>query len=132
MPSLQPLKLEATVKSPYVWFDAEQGSLEIAGKSIPENSYKLYEPLLTWLTQYARHVAPRTELIFRLTYFNSSSAEYILELMRKLEALHDQGHPVEVRWFYEEEDEDMEQIGADFQAMLRLPIHMVVAEEEDL
>ena len=130
MRRIQPLVQEATVKSPYVRFVADTGTLEMSGKSIPENSYQLYRPLIRWIEAYLQHPAPRTQLIFRLTYFNSSSAEYILELMRKLEPLLEQGLAVEVKWFYDQEDEDMEQIGEDFKAMLRLPFCMVVAEEK--
>ncbi|SDK44432.1 protein of unknown function [Catalinimonas alkaloidigena] len=127
---MQELILQPTVKSPRVHFDPVTGKLEISGKSIPENSYNLYRPLIEWVEDYVAQPAARTELIFKLTYFNSSSAEYILELMKKLESLHLKGSPVEVRWFYDEEDEDMEQIGEDFKAILRLPIHMVVSEED--
>ncbi|MGB3618948.1 MAG: DUF1987 domain-containing protein [Catalinimonas sp.] len=132
MSSLQDLRLKPSAKSPQVDFSADSGVLEISGKSIPENSHKLYEPLLAWLDEYTRQPAATTELHFKLSYFNSSSAEYILEMMRKLESIHLRGKPVRALWFYEEDDEDMQLIGEDFQAMLKLPLSLVlIAPKEE-
>ncbi len=129
---MQKLVLNASIKSPNVVFDHETGFLEISGKSIPENSYELYKPLLEWVDAYINNPAPLTSFIFRLNYFNSSSAEYILDIMKKLEYLYLKGNAVEIKWFYDAEDEDMEQIGEDFRAILRIPIEMLETEEEDI
>lgn len=128
---MQNLILNASNKSPKVIFDHQKGYLEISGKSIPENSYDLYKPLLDWVEEYLQSPAAKTIFVFRLTYFNSSSAEYILDIMKKLETLFLKGAPVEIKWYYDVEDEDMEQIGEDFKAILKIPIEMVETEEED-
>jgi hypothetical protein len=128
---MQNLILNANNKSPNVIFDQERGYLEISGKSIPENSYDLYKPLLDWVDDYTNNPADKTTFVFRLTYFNSSSAEYILDIMKKLELLYLKGANVEIKWYYDAEDEDMEQIGEDFKAILKIPIEMLETEEED-
>lgn len=128
---MQKLILDATVKAPRVHFDPVSGILEISGKSIPENAHDLYQPLLAWLEQYLNKPAEATTFIFKLSYFNSSSTEYILEMMKRLECIYQKGEKVSVKWYHDQDDEDMEQVGADFKMMLQLPIEMIVNEEEE-
>nr|HPJ52616.1 SiaC family regulatory phosphoprotein [Flavobacteriales bacterium] len=46
------LLLEGSPKTPSVRFDPENGSLELRGRSIPENSIDFYKPLTDWLDEY--------------------------------------------------------------------------------
>ena len=41
------------------------------------------------------------------------------------------GNNISVNWFYEEDDEDMQESGEDFKEIISLPINMSVLEEED-
>ncbi|MFA0964270.1 SiaC family regulatory phosphoprotein [Roseivirga sp. BDSF3-8] len=50
----------------------------------------------------------------------------LVEIFRKLERLSDQGHTTRVTWYYDEEDEDMQESGEDFKEIIRLPVEMVV------
>ena len=43
---MEPISIEGTPKTPTVKFDAEQGIIEIKGRSIPENSIEFYKPLV--------------------------------------------------------------------------------------
>ena len=43
---MEPLIIEGTSKTPHIRFDAEQGRLELKGRSIPENSIDFYRPLI--------------------------------------------------------------------------------------
>ena len=101
------LVIEGTNKTPKVILTAATGVLEIAGKSIPENSFGFYQPLMVWLDNYALQPLPKTEVNMLLEYFNTSSSKCILDFLRKLEVLHKSGKThVQILWHYEEEDED--------------------------
>ena len=41
-------------------------------------------------------------------YFNTATSKLILDILGKLEELHEAGHPVKVLWFYEVDDEDIQ------------------------
>lgn len=130
---MKKLIVEPTNKSPRIVFDPISGILELSGKSIPENSYELYTPIISWIEKYVQQPAASTCFMFRLNYFNSSSTEYILEILRKLEILIETDEKrLEVHWHYDKDDEDMLMIGADFQSLLRMPIRMIENVEEDL
>lgn len=119
--------LEATAKTPLVSLDASSGLLKLEGKSIPENSVEFYRPILEWLDQYANNQAPETILELSLEYFNTSSSKCLLDVFRKLESLNSSGN-VAIRWFYDEEDEDMKEVGEDYQALLKVPISLIAIE----
>ena len=52
-----------------------------------------------------------TTVIFNLEYFNTSSSKCILDLLRKLETLKDTNNITEIKWYFDEGDEDMEYKG---------------------
>jgi len=120
------LIIDGTNKTPVVQFIAGTGKMEISGKSIPENSFGFYQPLLLWIDQYAAAPAPKTEIKILLEYFNTSSSKCLLDIFRKLEAIKKAGKSeVVVLWNYEEEDEDMMEAGQDYNSLVDLPFELI-------
>ena len=124
------LSLEGSPKTPTVNFDHEAGVLELRGRSIPENSIEFYKPLYDWIDTYGGSPRSETKVNIVLEYFNTSSSKCILDFFKKLEALNKGGNTtVSVNWHYEEDDEDMEEAGEDYQAIIDLPFNMIEIEE---
>jgi len=48
-------------------------------------------------------------------------------VFKKLESL--SGTSVKVKWYYEEDDEDMLEAGEDYEAIIDLPFEMIEVEE---
>lgn len=122
--------LEPTPKTPKLSFEGDTGKFEISGRSIPENSIEFYRPLLEWLDEYSQHPSPKTDIIIKLEYFNTSSSKCLVEIFRKLEKVFKYGSETQVSWYYDEEDEDMQESGEDFKEIIKLPIEMVVVKNE--
>ena len=85
------IKLEATEDTPKIVLDAANNIFEISGRSIPEDSATFYKPILEWIDLYGSKPNPKTNFIFNLEYFNTSSSKLILDILTKLEALHQNG-----------------------------------------
>lgn len=121
--------IEGTSKTPEVNFIANEGRLELRGRSIPENSIDFYQELNDWIIEYGSN--PQSETIFevKLEYFNTSSSKCLLDLFKLLEKINGKGTQVEVKWFFEEDDEDMEEAGEDYNAIVSLPFTKVKVEE---
>ena len=122
---MEPISFEGTPKTPTVNFNADTGIVEIKGRSIPENSIEFYKPLVDWLEEYKEKAQPMTKVIIQLEYFNTSSSKCILDVFKKLEAVHKAKNPVEIHWYYEEDDEDMLEAGEDYESIIRVPFKMV-------
>jgi hypothetical protein len=124
---MEKLHLVASAKTPDVLFVSDSGVLLLKGRSIPENSIEFYKPLNDWIDSYASEPSSTTCIDMKLEYFNTSSSKCILDLFKKLEKL--DGTDVSVNWYFEEDDEDMEEAGEDYQAIIKLPFKMIEVEE---
>jgi hypothetical protein len=122
---MEPLIIDGTTKTPNVNFDAEKGILEVKGRSIPENSIEFYKPLVDWLEEYAQNPFSKTQVNVHLEYFNTSSSKCILDVFKKLEAIHKNKYEVQINWYYEEDDEDMLEAGEDYESIIRVPFKMI-------
>jgi hypothetical protein len=123
--------LEATPKTPKLNFNRENGMFEISGRSIPENSIEFYKPLLDWLDEYVETPNQETNMVVKLEYFNTSSSKCLVEIFRRLEKIHKDGSRAKIKWFYDEEDEDMQESGEDFKEIIKLPIEMIMIKEDE-
>jgi len=126
---MEPILIEGSPKTPTVKFDANEGIIEIKGRSIPENSIEFYKPLVDWLEEYKKDPLSMTKVNIQLEYFNTSSSKCILDVFKKLEAIHKAKHNVEVNWYYEEDDEDMLEAGEDYESIIRIPFKMIEIAE---
>jgi len=123
---MEPILIEGTPKTPTVKFNAEEGQVEIKGRSIPENSIDFYKPLIEWLEEYAKEAKEQTTVNIQLEYFNTSSSKCILDVFKKLEAIQKQPkNEVVINWYYEEDDEDMLEAGEDYESIIRVPFKMI-------
>lgn len=120
---------EGSAKTPAVSFDSTSGILELKGRSIPENSVEFYKPLNDWIDTYSSSPKEKTVVDIKLEYFNTSSSKCILDLFKKLERISQKGTEVHVNWYFEQDDEDMEEAGEDYQAIIKLPFKMIEVEE---
>lgn len=126
---MENLNLEGSAKTPTVNFDSVKGTLELKGRSIPENSIEFYKPLNDWIDSYSLSPKERTTVDVKLEYFNTSSSKCILDLFKQLEKLNEKNTQVSVNWYFEEDDEDMAEAGEDYQAIINLPFEMIEVEE---
>jgi hypothetical protein len=122
---MESLLIEGTPKTPNVNFDLVKGILEIKGRSIPENSIEFYKPLVDWLEEYGQNPKSKTQVNVHLEYFNTSSSKCILDVFKKLEAIHKNKYEVQISWYYEEDDEDMLEAGEDYESIIRVPFKMI-------
>jgi SiaC family regulatory phosphoprotein len=122
--------LEATDDTPKVTLNAEAGTFEFIGNSYPENSNKFYTPVLEWLKEFIS-TGPTKQVVasFNFDYFNTSSAKYILEILRQIEDYHKAGNNCKVFWHYFEEDTDMLEAGEDYERTIGVPFELVERDD---
>lgn len=123
------IDIEGTSKTPTVNLNAEDGVVEIKGRSIPENSVEFYKPLVDWLEEYKKLPAEKTTVNIQLEYFNTSSSKCILDVFKKLEDINKGDAEVVINWYYEEDDEDMLEAGEDYESIIRVPFKMIEVAE---
>jgi SiaC family regulatory phosphoprotein len=125
------LTIPGSSHTPDVEFDGDKCILSLKGRSTPENSIEFYRPLMEWLDKFGESKPPqKTSLNIRLEYFNTSSSKCILDIFKKVNSLYKDGIDVVIKWYYEEEDEDMQEAGEDYSDLLDIPFEIIMMEEE--
>ena len=123
--------IDKTTDCPYVNF-SEQGLLEIEGRSITEDVFSFWQPLVDWIEQYIKAPAELTKVIIFLEYTNSSSNKYLSEIMKQLDTCASNGNKVEVVWKYEEDDESILMLGEDLDSLVSMSLKFEKVEMEKL
>ncbi|MGP1362830.1 MAG: DUF1987 domain-containing protein [Bacteroides sp.] len=130
------LHISATRYTPEIDFNPTTRHLQITGDSRPEDTVGFYQKVLLWIDNFIVAVKqePRSEaqvlVTFRLNYFNSISAKYLLAIINKCKPLHADGNLLKIEWLYQEDDEESKQWGEDLQAITQLPFDIISYEEE--
>jgi hypothetical protein len=122
---METIKIQGTEDTPKIILDAENEIMEISGRSLPEDVSSFYEPVINWLNEYAEKPNKKTILNFKLTYFNTASSKLLLDILMKLEEMHEKGYDVLIRWHYPEDDEDMEEAGEEYADIVDVPFEQV-------
>ncbi|HOP04280.1 MAG TPA: DUF1987 domain-containing protein [Tenuifilaceae bacterium] len=122
---METIKIMGTDDTPTVILDADNDIFEISGRSLPEDVTAFYEPILNWLDDYANSPNAKTVFIFKLVYFNTASSKLLLDILMKLEQMHEDGKEVLIRWFYPEDDEDMQEAGEEYADIVDIPFEQV-------
>lgn len=110
------LIIEETKETPRIYFDPNNNVFEISNKSLPEDADKFYLPVINWLENYAANPNSNTNFVFKLEYYNTTSARYVSKIVNILNELNKTAD-VTIQWYFYENDEDMEDNGISFSEM---------------
>jgi hypothetical protein len=120
---MQRLYIEQTKSTPEINFSPDENIFFIRGISSPEDVRALYYPVIEWIKIFVDDVTEGVvrfynkenpvKLMIDLSYFNSSSAKFLFDILTELKRLQLASVPVIVEWMYEPEDGDMRDAGSD-------------------
>lgn len=120
---MERLYLKPTELSPEIILSPADNIFRITGRSSPEDVRVLYYPVIEWINSFILSVLENKSnqysiekpLIFRFefTYFNSSSAKFLYDILMDLRKLHLENVPLIIEWVYDIEDIDMKEAGMD-------------------
>lgn len=110
---MEDLFIEGTESVPTISFKTN-GEIKMEGRALPENAFKLFEPLIGW----ARKVSIKEiNIEFNLDYFNTSVSKYLYDLFKEFEN-NSKVENVNLKWMYEDGDDEMLESGELFEEML--------------
>ncbi len=117
---LQPLIIESSDRTPYVKLDKESSLIVLQGNTYPEDAHEFFRPIMRWIYLYIKNPNPHTHVDLMFTYLNSTSERIIFDLIERFQKLYNRGYHVTIRWYYEEDDDDMYEKGLEFHDKLTL------------
>ena len=122
---MKKLFFECEKQSPCVLYDIESNIFEIKGKSFAKYSRHIYQQILEWFNEYIKRPNDDTVFSFRFEFYDSSSAKMILEILKKIDILHNQNKNVEIHWYYPEDDDDIEEAGEIYANLVDAPVKII-------
>jgi len=120
---MEAISINAKEYTPKIILDPHKGIIEFEGQSFPEDSNSFYQPVLNWIEEYIKTPNKVTNVNVRFSYFNTSSAKKLNEIIHIIVKIKQQfpDYLLSVNWFYEKGDDDMLNSGKDFSKMLNYP-----------
>ena len=104
------LVIQASERTPNIIFNISENILIIKGRSLPEDVFEFFQPVLDWLDSYFQQVEDQVQFTFSLEYFNTASAKIIVDILKKIKNAQQNNVDINVLWYYAEYDEDMEEV----------------------
>lgn len=131
MSNITPLIIEKTTKTPQIIFDPSNNFYEISGRSLPENVVKTYEPVLQWIDANLGKIDNGIVFTFKVDYLNSASAKMVSLILTKLEEYYKSGISIEVKWYYNYDDDDIQSEGEIYAKLKKIPITLIGVDDDD-
>jgi hypothetical protein len=122
---MEAIKIIGTEDTPSIILDAGENNFQILGRSLPEDAGKFYNPIISWMKDYSLSPNATSVFNFKLTYFNTSSSKMLLDILLMLEEMKSKGKDVTVKWYYPEEDEDMQEAGIEYADIVDVPFEQI-------
>ncbi len=104
---------QKTERSPLVSYDGQQ--LIIEGRSFMDNAVDFYRGLIAHINGLDFH---SLDVKVKLDYFNTSSSKCLLEIFRNFERISADGRTVQIFWFYDPNNPDLEEAGEDYRDLI--------------
>lgn len=123
---METIHITGSNMEPTIYLDPEKGVLEFTGYSSPDDVTESYQPVFDWLEEYMQAPKDKTTLNINMKYYNTATSKMFLTIMEEVLELEEQeGKTVEMNWYYEELDEDMEEAVEDYEEILEHDINKI-------
>lgn len=119
------LIIPATKETLGIEFQSKRGELSFSGSSYPENAVHFFQPVFNWLKSYANDSSEPVMVNFEINYLNTSSTKCIIDVLDILEQYQAGGRQVTVKWFFKSGEEDIREMGEEFEEDSGLTFTMV-------
>lgn len=134
MSELKRIRIEATEFTPEISLN-EDGNLCFCGVSRPEDVTTFYETPINWIKTFnddyinkseVKYKISQIHLVFKMTYFNSSSSKSILVFLSIIKQIEAKGIKIIIDWHYNEADDQMLEDGQDLSDAVEIPFKYII------
>lgn len=121
--------IPATKYTPLIDFHFGNKLLKIEGESYPENAMDTFQPLIEKLDLYFGDGKKELTIELSIDYLNTSSSKMVTDVITKFQSYHDDGHVLNLTWFYPLGDYDGKENGELFLEDASFPYQISEASE---
>jgi len=118
------LILEGADDRPFVELNPLENKFKFYGRSIPENAYDFYKPVLDWIEDYSKNPNPVSIFEFKFEHINTHSTQQIMKILQKLSKFPGDSK-VRLHWVYKKDDSDMLETGNRLKEILAVDLKFI-------
>ncbi len=115
--------IHQTQTTPFAEF--KNGNLVIRGKSVPFNYPEIYDTIQDRMLVYMQKPEEKTRIDICLSAINAISKRMIYNTFRQFEEMKKQGMDIQIKWYYQPDDDDVYEMGELCKANFDLDIRML-------
>ncbi len=122
---MESIYIQKTKKTPLINLNIKESLFQIKGPSFSEDIVDIYNPIINWISESLPEL--ENELICEMyfTVLNSASHKKIFQILIKLNSFLDNGKIIKVKWYYDEDDEDIMEMGEDLIELINVPMELI-------
>ena len=102
------------------------GVLKIRGRALLVNEDEAISQIGNWIDDYINNPAEITYVTIELEYLNSFSTIILVNILKKLSRGIPQLEKLVIRWYYEDDDEDIKERGQAISSIISCPIEFIL------
>jgi hypothetical protein len=120
--------IKETLHTPSVNVFNDDNLIVVSGTSRLEDPSIFYQELAEIFEGYIQTFKEKITLDFNLNYINTSSSKWLFHILKNLQVNYSNNINIVVNWYYEEDDEVIQEAGEVFGSLLELPFNLVPIE----
>jgi SiaC family regulatory phosphoprotein len=105
------------------------GTIMIKGRALMVDNTEIPDQMMDVFEAYLRNPPETTDVIIALEYLNSFSATILVSVFEKISQAIQLPKKLVIRWYYEEDDEDMLELGKYISEICVVPIEFTVTND---
>lgn len=106
-----------------------EGIIRITGRGINETKKEVSDKIMKWIDNYLLDPADVTYVIISFEYLNSSSTAILVSIIKKISGVRLMMKKAVIRWYYEEDDEDILERGEYISAAFNIPVEFIAVSD---
>ena len=125
---MESYKVNRTNNTPHIYLDIEKRIFEIKGPSYSEDIADVYTPVIKWVEDVVLKL--EGELICELYFdvLNSVAHKKIFQILILLSNHALEGKKIRVNWYFDDDDEDIQEMGEDLIDLINIPLKLIPVE----
>ncbi len=125
---MESIYIDKTKKTPLINLNLKENIFQIKGPSFSEDIIEVYEPVIKWIDSEIPLLQNELTCELYFTVLNSASHKKIFQILIMLNSYMDDGKKINVKWFYDEDDEDIMEMGEDLNELINIPFELITVK----
>jgi hypothetical protein len=126
---MESIIIPATNKTPNIELCQRKGLIYIDGRSITETPQDYFTHINDWFKSYINNLQPITTIELDFTYINTITSKLLFRFLKDI-TNNLEPDKYRIKWYYEEDDESIMEMGNDYSNVLGVPFIMQMKLDE--